>query len=102
MVDRAAVQPLQAPMRATATPKNKVIAATTGAAVGSSVAVIFVWILQTILDRAGIHMDKEVATAFSVVFTAVVTMLAGYYTPPGASEGVLVDPNGNVKSALKD
>ncbi len=85
----------------TSAPKNKVIAATGGAAVGSALAVILTWILGLILGKLNITITNDVSSAFEVIFTSAATLAAGYYTPPGASEGVVVQPDGSVKSAIK-
>lgn len=84
-------------LRSTAAPKTKVVAATGGAAIGSSVSLILLWIMQTVLH---ISMPDNVHDAFNVIFTTVVTGLAGYYTPPGENEGVVVE-DGKVRSALR-
>jgi hypothetical protein len=86
-----------ADMTVTATPKNKVIAATGGAAVGSAVSVIILWLLTA---YGHITFPQEVSDALSTLFTTIVTGAVGYIVPPGASEGSVVDASGKVKSAL--
>jgi hypothetical protein len=88
-------------MKQTATPKNKVVAATGGAAVGSAIAVILTWILSSFLKRYNIDLPNEVTTAFNAIFTSVGTFAAGYYVPPGTSEGVIIAADGSAKSATK-
>jgi hypothetical protein len=85
-------------LQPTNSPKNKVIAATGGAAIGSAVAVILTWIVTAAFTKVGISLPENVSNAFSVIFTTITTFLAGYYTPAGANEGV-VTVNGQVKSA---
>ncbi len=85
----------------TAAPKTKVIAATGGAAVGSAASVVLLWILKSVLHKFGIDPPEDVDAAFTSIFTTIATGLAGYYTPPGLNEGVVVDEDGKVKSALK-
>jgi hypothetical protein len=87
--------------KSTASPKTKVIAATGGAAVGSAFSVVLIWILGSVLNKLGITLPDNVTAAFNTIFTTIVTLAAGYYTPPGASEGVVVNENGSVRSALK-
>jgi hypothetical protein len=87
-----------ADMQATAAPKNKVIAATGGAAVGSAISVIILWILTTF---GHVTFPQDVTNALSTLFTTIVTFLVGYIVPPGANEGTVVDEAGKVKSALK-
>jgi hypothetical protein len=87
--------------QATASPKTKVIAATGGAAVGSAFSVVLTWVLASALNKLGLTLPDNVTAAFNTIFTTIVTLAAGYYTPPGVSEGVIVDDKGNVRSALK-
>jgi hypothetical protein len=87
--------------RQTTAPKNKVVAATGGAAVGSAIAVILTWILSSVLQGYNIDLPTQVTSAFTAIFTSVGTFVAGYYMPPGASEGVIIAPDGSAKSATK-
>lgn len=88
-------------MTATSAPKNKVVAATGGAAIGSAIAVVITWILTSILEHFAVKIPVDVTTAISSIFTTLTAFLAGYYTPPGANEGVVTMPDGTVKSAVK-
>ena len=87
--------------QATASPKTKVIAATGGAAVGSAFSVILTWILAAALKKLDLALPDNVTAAFNTIFTTIVTLAAGYYTPPSASEGVIVDEKGSVRSAYQ-
>jgi hypothetical protein len=95
------VQPASGQMTATAMPKTKVVAATGGAALGSAFSVILIWILQSGLAELQIEMPPAVLDAFTAIFTALAAFAAGYYTPPGVDEGVVVDHDGKVKSAVR-
>jgi hypothetical protein len=59
------------------------------------------YILASALNKFGLTLPDNVTEAFNTIFTTIVTLAAGYYTPPGASEGVVVDDTGSVRSALK-
>ena len=59
------------------------------------------YILASALNKFGLTLPDNVTEAFNTIFTTIVTLAAGYYTPPGASEGVVVDDTGRVRSALK-
>ena len=74
----------------TSTPKKKVLAATGGAAVGSAAAVVLVWTVQ----KAGLDVPANVADALNVVVTAILTFVAGWFTPPGAGEVNIPKPGG--------
>ena len=89
------------PARVTPTPRNKVVAASAGAAFGSAVGAIVAWLLQTLLTKAGLELPPEVKSAIAVVIATIVTMMAGYYTPPGANETAITGDDGKVRSALK-
>jgi hypothetical protein len=84
----------------TSSPKNKVIAATGGAAVGSASSVILIWLLTSVLGEFQIKPPQGVLDAFNTIFTTLATLAAAYFTPPGANEGVVIDANGKVKSAI--
>ena len=85
---------------ATGTPKNKVVAAAAGAASGSALAVILTWLLALALKQGGVTLPDNVEAAFVAVFSTVATLLAGYFTPPGANEGSIVGSDGKVRSGL--
>src|SRR4051812_12784557 len=93
------VQPTPSPQKqSTPSPQKKVIAATGGAAVGSALATLILFLLKRIFGEA--NVPAEVSGALNVIFTSIFTLSAGYYTPPAASEGTIVDPNdGSTKSA---
>jgi hypothetical protein len=88
-------------MKVTSTPKNKVVAATGGAAVGSAFAVIITWALNALSDSFQVELPADVSTSLSLIFTSIATFLAGYYTPPGANEGSVVSDDGRVKAAVQ-
>lgn len=67
----------------TNTPKNKVLAATGGAAVGSAVAVVLIWAIQ----KAGIEVPANVADALSVILTAILTFVSGMVHATWSREG---------------
>jgi hypothetical protein len=74
--------------QATASPKTK---ATGGAAVGSAFSIVLIWVLALALNKFGLTLPDNATAAFNTIFTTIVTLAAGYYTPPGVSEGVIVD-----------
>jgi hypothetical protein len=88
-------------VKPSATPKTKVIAATGGAALGSAFSVVLTWILGLALKKIDLTLPDNVTEAFNTIFTTIVTFAAGYYTPPSASERVIVDEKGSVRSAVK-
>ena len=81
---------------ATSTPKNKVVAATGGAAVGAALAIILTWAIQ----KAGVDVPANVADALSVVITAILTFLSGWSMPPGAGEVNLMARDGSIASGV--
>jgi len=78
----------------TSAPTNKAVAATGGSAVGAAVSTILLYLL----DPDG-HLPQEVKVAITTLVTAVVTLAAAYFTPPGASEAVIRAPDGSIKTA---
>jgi hypothetical protein len=90
-------EPAVEPTRA---PQKKVIAATGGAALGSAIAVILMWIIDSLFKQLGISMPDEVRTALTTVFTTISTFAGGYYTPPGSDE-VVTTLNGKLVSGVK-
>ena len=83
-----------------AKPRQKVVAATGGSLGGGALAVVALWILKGVLEKAGITMPSEVAEAVSVLITGLATFMAGYLMSPGADEAVVPGPDGGVKSAV--
>jgi len=55
------------------------LAATAGGTVGGSLALIAVWLLSL----AGVPVPDNVADAFTILATAVVSILGGWIVPPG-------------------
>ncbi len=92
--------PASGPMTATSMPKTKVVAATGGAAVGSALSVVVLWILQSALAQLHIEVPPSVLDAITAIFTAGSTFAAGYYVPPGADEGTVI-ADGKAKSAVR-
>lgn len=82
-------------------PRRKVIAATSGAAVGSAVAVILTWLLEIGMLKAGITLPDQIKIAFNSIFTTLSAFIFGYYTSPGISEAVIQNQDGRPRSALK-
>lgn len=91
----------RAPMAATGVPKNKVVAATGGAAVGSSIAIIVTWFVESGFAHLQIQVPQTVLEAITVLVTTIATFAAGYMVPPGANEGSIVTQDGSVKSAVR-
>ena len=79
---------------ATSAPTNKAVAATGGSAVGAAISTIVLYLL----DPNG-HLPQEVKVAITTLVTAIVTLAAAYYTPPGASEAVMQMPDGSITTA---
>ncbi len=69
----------------TAVPAAKVVAATGGAAVGSSIVVILSWLVTSL---TGVVVPIEVQSAFAVVLAALGAFSVGYFVPPGATERI--------------
>ena len=80
----------------TNTPKNKVLAATGGAAVGSAISVILIWTIQ----KAGLEVPANVADALGVITTAILTFVSGWAVPPGAGEVNIAACDGTVASGV--
>lgn len=78
----------------TSAPTNKAVAATGGSAIGAAVSTIVLYLL----DPNG-HLPQEVKVAITTLVTAIITLAAAYYTPPGASEAVVQAPDGSIKTA---
>lgn len=67
----------QEPEQPSKTPQPKVVAATTGGAVGAAVSTVTVWIIEAV---SGIDIPDTVEGACVVIFTAAVAFVAGYWT----------------------
>ena len=93
-----AITPVPVPMTTSVTgiPKQKVIAAAGGSGVATALALILLYALQS----AGVSLPDNIRDAVTTVIVAVLTFLAGYVCPPGASEGSTRDSTGAVKSAI--
>jgi hypothetical protein len=78
---------------ASAAPTNKAVAATGGSAIGAAVATILLYLFDPHQS-----LPAGVSTAVTTLVTAVVTLAAAYFTPPGSNEAVIVTPDG-AKSA---
>lgn len=83
----------------TGIPRAKVMGATTGAAVGSALAVIAGWAIVSALESVGVTPPANVIAALGVVLTTIFTFAGGYYTPPGSDERVLTTAGGATVSA---
>jgi hypothetical protein len=57
--------------------------------------------LALALKKIDLTLPDNVTDALNTIFTTIVTFAAGYSMPPSASEGVIVDEKGSVRSALK-
>ena len=75
-------------------PTNKTLAATGGSAVGSAIATIALYLYDP-----QSQLPATVQVAATTLVTAIVTFIAGYFTPPGASEGVVRTATGRVAAA---
>ena len=82
----------------TSAPRQKVVGATTGSAIGGALSVIVLWILDSGMQQLSINAPTEVKDSFTVVFTTVFTFLGGYYTRPGSDEAVTME-NGQMVAA---
>ena len=78
----------------TLAPTNKAIAATGGSAFGAALATLLLYAL----DPAGDKLPPSVAGAVTTIVTALVTLAAAYFTPPGASEVVIARYDGSLVS----
>jgi cobalamin synthase len=67
----------------TAKPVRKVIAASAGSGVGGAIAIIVVWLIATF---AHADIPDYVTAALTILFGAGAAFIAGYATPPHASE----------------
>lgn len=76
-------------------PTNKAVAATGGSAFGAALATIVIYFLEL----ASIVPPDSVKAAISTILTALVTLGAAYFTPPGAGEVVVMTEDGKVKTA---
>lgn len=75
-------------------PTNKTLAATGGSAVGSAIATIALYLYDP-----QSQLPPTVQVAVTTLVTAIVTFIAGYFTPPGAKEGVVRTATGTVAAA---
>jgi multisubunit Na+/H+ antiporter MnhB subunit len=76
-------------------PTNKTLAATGGSAVGAAIATIILYLIE---KKSG-KLPEAVTGAITILISAGVTFIAGYFTPHGANEGVVKDEGGKVVSA---
>ena len=75
-------------------PTNKTLAATGGSAVGAAMATIILYFIDP-----NSQIPQPVQVAVTTLLTAVVTFIAGYMAPPGATEGVIRTAEGQVVAA---
>lgn len=71
-------------------PTNKAVAATGGSAFGAAVTTIVIHVLQGF----GLTVADDLQAAITTIVTALVTLAAAYFTPPGSAEAVVVTPDG--------
>src|SRR5262249_27073094 len=72
--------------RITATPTPKVLGATGGSAVGTAVATLITWALDNYHLLSTQQLPAELQTSVTVIVTAVITFLVGYYVSPSPSQ----------------
>jgi hypothetical protein len=72
-------------------PTNKTIAATGGSAVGAAASTIILYLIDP-----KSQLPPPVQVAVTTLLTAFLTFIAGYLTPPGATEGVIRTAEGKV------
>jgi hypothetical protein len=84
-------QPANPNAQPTNLPTNKTVAATGGSAVGAAVATILLYLIDPKSE-----LPQAVQVAVTTLMTAIVTFIAGYWTPPGATEGVIRTAEGQV------
>lgn len=85
--------PQTMPPLPSAAPTNKAVAATGGSAVGAAIAILLLYAI----DPAG-ALPSAVSAAITTLVTAMATLGAAYFTPPGSNEAVVRTADG-VKSA---
>ena len=71
-------------------PTNKTLAATGGSVVGGALATIIIYFIE---QHSG-KLPDPVASAITVLMSAVVTFMAGWLTPHGANEVIMKDASG--------
>lgn len=81
--------------QATNTPTNKTLAATGGSVVGSAISTIVIYLIE----RKWGKLPEPVSGAIGILITAVVTFVAGYFTPHGANEAIIKNAAGQLVSA---
>lgn len=79
----------------TSAPTNKAVAATGGSAFGAALATIVIYLMEL----GSFVPPDSVKAAITTILTALVTLGAAYFTPPGAGEVVVVTEEGKVKTA---
>ena len=77
-------------------PTNKAVAATGGSAFGAALATIVIYLMQL----ASFVPPDSVKAAITTILTALVTLGAAYFTPPGAGEVVVIAEDGKIKTGL--
>jgi hypothetical protein len=77
----------------TAAPTNKAVAATGASALGTALATIILYF------GGGTGLPDNVQTAITALITAIVTMAAAYFVPPGSGEAVMRTPEGKTVTA---
>lgn len=73
----------------TAQPTPKVLGATGGSAVGTAIATLITWALNNYHVLSSQALPSEVLTSVTVIVTAIVTFLAGYYVRPSPTQTVI-------------
>jgi hypothetical protein len=80
---------------ASSAPTNKAVAATGGSAFGAAFATIMLYLMEL----TSIVPPDSVKAAITTILTALVTLGAAYFTPPGSSEAVVLTSDGKMKTA---
>jgi len=79
-------------------PTQKVLASTAGAALGSTLGMLLVWVINHLVLPPDQPLSEQFQGALIAVVSAGLTLIFGYHTPPGTDEQVVV-ANGVALSA---
>lgn len=78
-----------------AAPTNKAVAATGASALGTALATIILYF------AGGTDLPENVQTAITALITAIVTLAAAYFVPPGSGEATMVTAQGRTVTARR-